>query len=352
YNAGINSLTLNNTSAEHKEYEESLEQTEGDAAAANEDNDATTVVGGALNIGIIGDASDYANSPFAYMKELTTVKFPARLSLIGKYAFYNCQKLTTVNFADNCQVTIIDNGAFQNCAALTSIALPDAVTAIGDDAFNGDQKLATFTVNKNSSNLLTIGASALRQTKITTFTIPAKLTGVGLNAFAGCTRLTEVEIPSGLATLNGVFGGCARLNTITVYATESTKLENDDGVVFTANDDGTKTLAYYPMGKRPAKGEQGEEGYEEGTYVVPSNVTVIAANAFAYNPYIKKIVIHNGVTSIGEKAFYMCGSLEQVVFDEDSEATAQTQLAIGNYAFAGCAELGAVGFPKRLTTLG
>jgi len=62
---------------------------------------------------------------------------------------------------------------------------------------------------------------------------------------------------------------------------------------------------------------------------------------------IYSLVVDNGVTTIGDNAFYGCTNLETVTFGNDVNT-------IGSYAFYGCANLcasGTIRFPEALTTI-
>ena len=50
------------------------------------------------------------------------------ITTIGRYAFYGCSSLTTIDIPSS--VTAIGGSAFRNCTSLTTIAIPDGVTAI------------------------------------------------------------------------------------------------------------------------------------------------------------------------------------------------------------------------------
>lgn len=64
---------------------------------------------------------------------------------------------------------------------------------------------------------------------------------------------------------------------------------------------------------------------------------------------IKKIVIENGVTSIGSNAFYQCGDMQATLDFSDAKALT----SIGNNAFYGCKELtGALEIPDSVTRIG
>ena len=79
-----------------------------------------------------------------------------------------------------------------------------------------------------------------------------------------------------------------------------------------------------------------------------------AMNNYAYSSFapwynnrssIKKVVIEQGVTTIGNYAFEGCASLTSVIIP-DSVTT------IGNYAFEGCASLTSITIPDSVTTIG
>ena len=65
----------------------------------------------------------------------------------------------------------------------------------------------------------------------------------------------------------------------------------------------------------------------------------------SYADNVKKIVIENGVTSIGEDAFFWCNSLESITIP-DSVTT------IGDNAFSSCTSLTNITIPDNVTTIG
>ena len=65
----------------------------------------------------------------------------------------------------------------------------------------------------------------------------------------------------------------------------------------------------------------------------------------AYNNAIKKIEIGDGVTSIGDCAFYYCHSLSSITIPE-------TVTSIGNNAFQNCYSLSSITIPETVTSIG
>ena len=63
------------------------------------------------------------------------------------------------------------------------------------------------------------------------------------------------------------------------------------------------------------------------------------------NSSVKKVVIEDGVTSIGNYAFYECRNLTSVTIP-DSGVT-----SIGNYVFDGCGSLTSITIPDSVTSI-
>ena len=72
------------------------------------------------------------------------------LTTIGKYAFYGCKNLTSIEIPTN--VTSIEKLAFSGCSGLTSIEIPNSVTSIGDNAINSERDFRK-TQQKISNNI-------------------------------------------------------------------------------------------------------------------------------------------------------------------------------------------------------
>ena len=104
---------------------------------------------------------------------------PNSVTSLGKYAFDNCQKLTSVTIPDS--VTSINDGAFSHCFELTSVIISDSVTSIGNMAFE-------FC------------------TKLTSVTIPDSVTAIGEGAFDGCNLTAAFFLGNAPQMGNGVFG--------------------------------------------------------------------------------------------------------------------------------------------------
>ena len=151
--------------------------------------------------------------------KLTRIAIPASLTSIGNAAFYNCNALETVTFAENSQLTAIGDQAFRFCVRLTTIAIPASVKTIGNEAFNQCTALERITFAENSQ-LNTIGDDAFYFCgRLTTIAIPASVTTIGNNAFYNCNTLERVTFADHSKITNihdDSFAYCNNLTTVEI----------------------------------------------------------------------------------------------------------------------------------------
>jgi hypothetical protein len=153
---------------------------------------------------------------------------------------------------------------------------------------------------------------------------------IGREAFLWCKVLESVTIPSSVTSIGDeAFATCFNLVNLSVAAGNPV-YEADGGVLFTK---GGKTLLLYPQGK------PGE------TYIIPSSVTSIGNEAFAWCRRLKSVTIRSSVTRIGDRAFMSCGRLTSVTIP--SSVT-----RMGDRAFASCSRLTSVTIPSSVTRIG
>ena len=202
-------------------------------------------------------------------------------------------------------VTSIGNGAFYNCSALTQMDIPNSVTSIGDHAFSN--------------------CSALTQVNI-----PDGVTSIGEDAFNNCEALTQVTIPSSVTSIGKrAFAYCFALTAINVES-GNTAYCSENGILF--NKDKT-TLIQYPASKTGT------------TYAIPNGVTSIGDYAFYDCDGLAAITIPNSVTSIGSSVFAHCDGLKQV--------TLPNKLAsIEGQTFYSCDLLAEITIPNSVESIG
>ena len=120
----------------------------------------------------------------------------------------------------------IGNWAFYGCDKLTSVEIPNSVTAIGEGAFNGCSHLASVTI---PNSVKSIGSSAFAWCRaLASVTVPKSVTHIGSTAFA-CCGLTEVVLPSSVKEMgDGVFSSCRGLSAVYCQAASRPAGWNED----------------------------------------------------------------------------------------------------------------------------
>ena len=240
----------------------------------------------------------------------------------------SAEKVDIPKTIDGKSVTSIGEIAFSYCDSLTSITIPDSVTSIGESAFNGCTSLTSITI---PNGVTSIGGWAFSGcTSIKSITIPNSVTSIGSSAFYWCTSLTSITIPDSVTSIgNWAFSGCSSLTAINV-ATGNKNYTSVNGVLF--NKDKTELICY-PAGKTGK------------SYTIPDGVTEIGERAFYGCASLTSITIPDGVTSIGESAFYDCTNLTSITIPD-------SMTSIGSWTFISCSSLKSITIPNSVTIIG
>lgn len=138
--------------------------------------------------------------------------FPEGVIKIGKLAFSNCNRLTSITISDN--VTEIGESAFLGCS-LTHIELPKNVVKIGDYAFAACLNLKSIKFNCKILKIPNFAFSSC--VNLTNITIPESVRTIGESAFYNCKNLTNITIPYSVTEIgNYAFDNCENLTSITL----------------------------------------------------------------------------------------------------------------------------------------
>lgn len=120
--------------------------------------------------------------------------FPARVEVIGDYAFANCAQLT-VDLSTATAVKSIGKGAFKGCTGITKFEpgkgsqLGSQLKWIGDFAF-ANSSLQIVDLSKTKVTDIDAGAFS-GCVLLVTFTFSAEIKNIGVNAFDGCAALAD-----------------------------------------------------------------------------------------------------------------------------------------------------------------
>jgi len=143
---------------------------------------------------------------------LTHISLPENVTVIDDGVFEDCSSLTDINIPEH--VTKIGCLAFLNCKSLVNLSILKSVTDIGRSAFDGTPWLAALGDFPIVNNIL-----IRYQGKESKVTIPDNVTKINLIAFFDCQFLTDVIIPQGVTFIGAfAFGWCTALNNVTIPA--------------------------------------------------------------------------------------------------------------------------------------
>ena len=241
-------------------------------------------------------------------------------------------------------VTTIGNRAFQDNAELTSVTIPNSVTSIGDCAFRCCEGLTSVDI---PSFVTSIGSSSFYLCEaLSSVTIPSTVTNIGGMAFYDCWGLRKIESLAETPPTCGdaAFGGVSK--DVCVLSVPKKSVE----AYKTANE--WKDLINIEA--LPAKVVASGICGESVTWTLDSDgvLTISGTGAmtdYEYSPWdgmdVKKIVIGDGITTIGEYAFIGCTGLTSV--EIPNSVTSIGKAAIGN-----CTGLTSIIIPSSVTNIG
>ena len=189
---------------------------------------------------------------------------------------------------------------------------------------------STVSDGMTTYSVTSIGDRAFQDcNKLTSVTIPDSVTSIGEYAFNRCSGLTSVTIPDSVTSIGEyAFNLCSALVEIHVNQNNQ-NYSSTDGVLF--NKDGS-SLIICGAGKI-------------GQYIVPDGVTSIGNSAFYNCSGLTSVTIPESVTSIGEYAFYYCSGLTSVTIPS-------SMISIENNTFRGCSGLTSITIPGNITSIG
>ena len=334
----------------------------------------------------------------------------------------NKSKVKTVYFVDsspekNKYITSIGNGLFKDVKNLETVYLSNEITKIGDDAFNGCKSLKYFRYGGEKdttetfvlpSKLETIGNWAFydcSSAAIGKLVIGSNTKTIGESAFSGCSTITSVVIPETVTKVEpkvfqrcdkiqtavikakvtdnrmggGLFYDCKSLEELTVptfnsfyyytrWAGEGTKSDDTASFSMYFYNCENKYATHIPSALKKVtvlNGTEIPDEYFSGfnhivIYALPEGITKIGNSAFYSNDSLSKIICNDktkdlsfsemikDVENIGERAFYSDNGIDleigKLVFGNKMKS-------IGSSAFARCNTITSVVIPENVTKI-
>jgi uncharacterized repeat protein (TIGR02543 family) len=252
-----------------------------------------TIYGSGAMSDTYGSSEFYLAPWLAYAENIHEVVVEENVTNIGKYAFYHAMNLTKVT-------------------------LPSTISYIGDYAFCGD----------NQINTIICAASVVPEVRSHYVYSSGNISSACSNVPGNAVVIVPLSALATYKTTGVVDNSASKTgwNYFTNYHVVGTCGASEDNAVWDyADATGTITISGI------------------GAMADFANSTAMPWNSIKTN--ITSVVIEEGVTTIGNYAFYGCSALASVTFPE-------TFSTIGNYAFYNCSGLTAIALPEGITATG
>ncbi len=158
---------------------------------------------------------------------ITSVFFPASVSIIEQYALENCSSLVEFKVAsDNLNfeaedVLLYYGNVLKLCpSARVSAIVKEGTKEIADQAFYECRRLTSVSL---PTSMYEIGGQAFGYcTSLETIELPQMVSIIKIHAFGECTGLKSIVIPDNVTALpDDLFAGCKSLKTVTIGANVS-----------------------------------------------------------------------------------------------------------------------------------
>lgn len=306
---------------------------------------------------VIGD------NAFSVCRKLTTVMLPNGVHSIGEKAFFGSSlsdisipksvsftgsnafqqtSLTSIEFPGN--EVVLSAELFRDCKKLTEVTISGCL-ALGSGVFRDCTSLRSITWNGNGLDCIPhnvfYGCSLLREIKI-----PDGVTKIEDYACYNCSSLTDITIPNSVKAIGSqTFYNCKSLTNVHYLGTEKQWSQckrgsyNDDLMYATRIFiDGSSVTGFKGScgenliwnlkakgGTLTISGSGDMTDYKYATsfpvwnddttkIVIEDGVTSIGRYAFKKFASLKSVEMPSSITEIGEGAFQYCGNLSQIIY--------------------------------------
>ena len=313
-----------------------------------------------VNINLPDNLKEIISRAFYGCESLEEINLPAGLEKLGNEVFHHCNKLKSIVIPDG--ITEIGYWTFWDCTSLQTVILPDNLQKIGDHAFDNCTSLVSIDLPKSLEVIE--GSTFWSCTSLEDITIPESVTRIDSGAFKNCENLKTVMMSKNIKEIcNYAFANCPNLQD--VYY-DGTKANRDAIVVEEANEPLMNAVWHYKEaaswkledGVLTISGEGAMENYAKAvkqpwyekraqitSVVVEDGITEIGDFAFYGLTYLKEVSIADSVTKIGDYAFKNCSALSEVNLPEKLES-------VGESAFYGCTALKDITFHENVQSIG
>ena len=264
------------------------------------------------------------NEPWRKLKRyITSVELKNGVDIIPAEAFCDYSNIHSVSISST--VTTFRDKAFYNCSSLTSFTMPNSVDSVGKAVFYGCEALENIVLSDNITSLSSDYYKTSNSwggtyeyyygffgncSSLKSIVVPNNVKKIDVRAFAGCSSLTSVTIPNSVISVGKwAFDGCESLTSVILTASSEKDFckGKGNGLLSSA---GAKCQRKIQI-----------NGTEVTDFIIPDGVTSIGDYAFWECSSLTSITIPNSVTRIGDWAFGGCSSLSSITCEAETPPT-------------------------------
>ena len=331
---------------------------------------------GVLTISGTGAMTDYSSSPYApwysSRSSITSVILNDGITSIGDNTFLDCINLISVTIPNS--VTNIGVDAFGDCTGLTNIVIPSSVTSIGEYAFNGCTGLTDITCEVVTPPTLKDYMVFYEVDKSIPLFVPAESvdaykTADGWKDFNNIFPIGTEAVKITWKNYDGTIlkEDLVAKGVVPEYTGATPTKPNDEysytfsgwtPEVVAVTGEATYTAQFEAGPCITASGSCGAEGDNltwklscEGVLTISGTVAMADYNTSSSNaPWyssqssITSVILNDGITSIGNYAFYNCTGLTSIEIPN-------SVTSIGNNTFLDCINLTSTEIPNSVTSI-
>ena len=328
------------------------------------------------------------SSAFANNDDLTSVTIGKGVKTIGTKAFAGCPRMASLTLSQGLEA--IGDSAFWVCGNLKKVTIPNSVTSIGTETFAECQKLEDIFVGSGKKS---IGKRAFASCpKLKSVTLMGSEVNYGDEAFVGDMSLATVRLNSAepAAISNNPFPNRTNAtlivpeNSLNAYKTadywkyfNNFKSSSHDVCgqcgdnAFWEYDSFNYTLTVFGSGPMTDSKEYEESEYSYlkskiNTIIIEDGITHIGDYAFYYfSRNMNTVILGNDVKSIGKHAFENNQGLTSIhlkreaigaeafshAVSSENAVIPDNVTKIGESAFGGCRSLTSIVLSKNITRI-
>lgn len=190
--------------------------------------------------------------------------------------FSDCELLESVKLPES--VMEIESSAFENCVSLKSIVIPEGVT----NSYNYSYDYESYWFR---------GCSSLEN-----ITLPSTLKFLPSEGFEGCSSLKSITLPKGITKIpSHCFNGCSALTEI-ICESPITSVGSSAFAECTS-------LKTFDLSSVKSLGASAFRLSGLTSAIIPEAITSIPEGLFAGCSDLETVIMHDGITSIGNNSF-------------------------------------------------